>query len=155
MRALSPELLGQLYAQQSGIPLLTLITLTHASFGTIRLVDNTEDIISRGNTYLAFPVTIQLPADDGESAREVELRIDNASVEFIDELRSVTSPIDVTLEMVLSNLPDDVQVELGELKLRAISYNKTTITAKMVVDDFLNTEMASETYTPTIYPGLF
>ena len=153
---LTPELLAQLYTQESNDPFLTLITLTHDSFaGPIRLVNNSEAIVSRGETFLAFPVKIQLPVDDGETGREVKIEFDNVALDLINEIRTVTTPISVTLEMVLASMPDAVQIELAELVLGNLNYNKTRISASLIMDGFLSTELTSEKYTPSAYPGIF
>lgn len=156
MNTLTPALLSQLFSAESNDPFLTLVTLSHSTFvSDIRLVNNTVDIVSRGNTYLAFPVSIILPTDDGETSREVSIEFDNVSRELINELRTVTDSIDVKLEMVLASLPDEVQIELAELKIYTVAYTKTKVSAKLIVDNFLNTEMTSERYTTTNFPGLF
>lgn len=152
---ISPALLAQLYAQESDVPFLMLVTLTHPSFSTIRLVNNSEDIVSNGNTFLAFPMRIKMPVDDGETTREVSIEFDNVSLDLIDELRLVTSPIDVKVELILSSNPNQVQISLEELKLRNVSYNKQRVTAKLYLDSFLNIELTSERYTPKNFPGLF
>lgn len=152
---LSPALLAQLYAQESDVPFLMLVTLTHPSFPTIRLVNNSEDIISNGETFTAFPMRIRLPMDDGESTREVSIEFDNVSLTLIDELRTVTSPIDVKIDMILSSNPDDIQISLDELKMRNVTYNKQIVSARLYLDSFLNVELTSERYSPKLYPGLF
>lgn len=156
MNNLSSALLSQLFSQESGDPFLTLITLSHSSFSSpVRLVNNGSDIVSRGNTFKSFPVRITLPVDDGETAREIAIEFDNVSLFLLDSLRSVTTPIEVKLEMILASLPNDVQIELSELKIQNISYNSTTISAKLLMDDFLQTALTSEKYTPTNFPGIF
>lgn len=153
---LSPELIAQLFAQESNDPFLALVTLTHSSFaGPIRLVNNQENIVSRGNTFTAFPMKIKFPMDDGESAREVQLAFDNVSLELIDEIRSVTTSIGVSLELILASMPDQVQVSLEELIISTITYNKTQAVARLVLDSFLTTEVTSEKYNPQNFPGLF
>lgn len=152
---LSAELLAQLYYQNSEDPFLTLVTLSHSNFGTVRLVNNTENIISRGEEYQAFPFKFRLPVDDGETAREVSIEFDNVSLELLDEIRSASTNIDVKLEMILASIPDEVQYSIDELKIQGVNYNKSKITAQLFLDNFLNTAMTSETYTPTLYPGLF
>ena len=152
---LSPALLAQLYAQESDVPFLMLVTLTHPSFSTIRLVNNSEDIVSNGETFIAFPMRIRLPMDDGESTREVSIEFDNVSLALIDELRTVTSPIDVKVDMILSSNPDDIQISLDELKMRNVTYNKQIVSARLYLDSFLNVELTSERYSPKLYPGLF
>ncbi len=57
--------------------------------------------------------------------------------------------------MVLASIPDAIQISFDELKIQSLSYNKTRITAKLFLDSFLNTEMTSERYTPSLFPGLF
>jgi hypothetical protein len=153
---LSPELLAEMFGQESADPFLMLVTLTHPTFDqTFYLVNNTVDIVSRGQTYRAFPMLIKLPADDGESAREVDIEFDNVSLELIGELRSITSPMEAKIEMILASTPDEVQISLEELKLKGITYDKNRIKARLILDNFLNTEMTSERYTPTIFPGIF
>lgn len=155
-RDLSDALKAQLFAQNSNDPFLSLLTLTHESFAEdIHLVNNTVEIISNGITFHPFPMKITLPTDDGESLREVVIELDNVSQELIDELRSITGFIDVNLQMVLASNPDFVEVEISELKIRNINYNVSTIQANLFMDDFLNTELTSERYNPTNFPGIF
>jgi len=152
---LSPELIYQLMSQESDDPFLVLLTLTHPSFSTVRLANNTKDIVSRSETYMAFPFKIRFPVDDGESAREFSIEFDNVSLELVDEIRSVTSPIGITIEMILASMPDDVQITQENLQIQTIQMNKQRISAKIIVDDFLNIEMTGEKYEPTNFPGLF
>lgn len=153
---LSNQLLAQLFAQESSDPFLVLLTLSHPNFTTpIRLVNNTEEIISRGDVFTPFPFRIRLPADDGEQSRQVRLEIDNVSLELIDEIRSVTTAISVKLEMILASIPDTVQMSLEELQLQNVNYDKYRIEALLVLDNFLNVELTSERYNPSNFPGLF
>lgn len=155
MRTLTNSLLGELYAQNSTDPLLMLVTLSHSSFSDIYLANNTEDITSNGNVHLAFPMEIILPADDGVATRKAQIQFDNVSLELIDEIRTVTDPIQVNIKIVLASNPDNIEIEYDEFKIQNVSYDARTIRADLYLDDFLNTEVSSERYTPTLYPGLF
>jgi len=155
LNPISNALLAEIYKQESSDPFLSLMTLTHSSFGTLRFVANTVDIISRGNTYQAFPFKLTLPADDGETIKSITVEIDNVALELIDELRSVTGIIQVTIELVLASNPSLVEIEIGELKINNIEYNADVITASLAIDNFLSSELVSEKYTPTLYPGIF
>ena len=155
-RELSPQLISQMVSQVSGDPFLMLVTLDHADFDNpYYLVNNSENITSRGQVYTAFPMSIVLPADDNESNREVTIIFDNTGLDLVSDFRLVTSPISVTLELILASLPDVVEISFGDLKIQNISYNKSQISAKLYLDDFLNTEMPSEKYDPTSFPGIF
>jgi hypothetical protein len=57
--------------------------------------------------------------------------------------------------MVLASLPDSVEIELGELKLQNITYDQNRISGQLYLDDFLNTEVTSERYSPSNFPGIF
>ena len=155
MRQLSNQFLAQLYSSQSDDPFLTLLEISHDSFSTLYFVNNTENITSNGQEYLAFPMILTLPSDDTETNREVTLTFDNVSLELINEIRTVTTPMDVVMKMVLASNPDNVEIEVGELKIRDLTYNVNTISCKLYMDDFLNTEIPSEKYTPINFPGIF
>ncbi len=156
MRSLTPELLAQLYSQDSGDPFLMLLTMTHSSWASpFRLVNNTQDVISRTHTYMAYPFNLTLPVDDGETTREVSLSLDAVSGILIEEMRKVQTPISVIIEMVVASNPDIVQIEISGLQLKQIQYNTRQITGRLQLDDFLATSLDSDKYTPTIFPGLF
>ncbi len=154
-RSISDNLKEQLNSQESGDPFLLLVTITHASFGSIRFVNNIDDVISRGETYFAFPIKIVLPVDDGETTPIIKMTLDNVSLELIDELRSVTTPAQVTVEAILASAPDFVEIGYDDLTLGSIQYNQTTITANLTFDDILNTTIPSEKYEPDNFPGIF
>lgn len=153
---ISQALLSQLLARESGDPVLTLLTLNHPSFpAPLRFVNNNADIVSGGLLFLAFPFRITLPTDDGEKAREVDLVMDNVSLEVIGSLRSVTEEIPAKVEVILASLPNEIQMSIEGLVIRNISYNSKSITAKLGQDSFMFTELTSERYTPGKFPGLF
>lgn len=152
---LSPALLAQIFSQESNDPFLTLLTLTHESIDTVRLVNNTKDITSRGEVFQAFPMQVRMPVDDGETTRSFQIEFDNVSLLLIEAIRTVTTPIKVKLEMVLASMPDAVQISHEDLEIKNISYNKRRVTATIILDNFLNTEVTSEKYFPSNFPGLF
>ncbi len=154
-RQLSNQLKAQIFAAQSDDPFLTLLTFTHPDLTSIRLVNNQEDIVSRSNTYQAFPFKIAFPTDDGESLPEIQLVLDNASLDLIEPLRTITTPAFIELETVLASTPDVVEFEFTDLELKGIVYNNSTITASLALSDFLGTQIPGEVYDPTRYRGLF
>lgn len=151
---LSNELKKQMFAQESEDPFLTLVTLSHQTF-VARLVNNTTDIVSQGNTFTAFPMRIRLPVDDGESARDFSIEFDNVSLELIQNLRSVTDDIAVSIQLILASMPNIVQMEFSDLVIRSVTYNAQRISARIVLDNFLAVQMTGERYTPTLFPGMF
>ena len=156
MNTLSPAMLAEIFKPESGDCFLTLLTISHISLPSpIHLVNNTEDVVSNSITYSKFPFRINLPADDGESPGEVSLVLDNVSLELIGALRTITDPLDVNLKMILGSIPDDIQLELTDLKIGSINYDAQTISGKLYQDNFMSSSMTSERYQPTNFPGLF
>jgi hypothetical protein len=151
---LSTELKAQLFAQQSDDPFLTLVTLTGTGF-TYRLVNNTRDIISNGETFTAFPMKVRLPTDDGESARDFQIEFDNSSLLLLAALRSVTEPIGCQIDMILASMPNVIQMSTSDLLIRSISYDESKVSARIVLDNFITVGMTSERYTPIAFPGMF
>lgn len=155
MRSLSNRLLEQLNARESNDPFLMLLTISGDSINTVRLVNNTENITSRSNVYMAFPMKITLPIDDGETTPSVNVVFDNVSLELIEEIRTVTKPLDVKIEAVLASSPDYVEISYSQLKMKNIRYTDKLINASLYFEDILNTGIPSEKYEPNSYPGIF
>jgi len=154
-RTLTQPTLTQLFLQESSDPFLMLLTLSHPSYPTIRLVNNNEDIVSRTNTFTALAMKIVLPTDDGESIPKMQIVLDNVPLELMDELRSTTTPANVTIEAVLASRPDIVEILITDLLLSNISYDNRKITATLGLNDFFNQRIPGEIYSPQLYPGMF
>lgn len=153
MRSISAAGRAALYAAQTDDIWLQLLTIEHSSLGTpIRLAANTEAVTSRSDTYLAFPFAIALPATGQES---VELIVDNVSRELIDEVRSIDTPLTITLEVVRAADPDTVEAGPFEFQSRAVEYDVQRMRFTLAYEPLLNEPFPAYSYTPLDYPGLF
>ena len=154
-RTLTQPTLTQLFLQESSDPFLMLLTLSHPSYPTIRLVNNNEDIVSRTNTFTALAMKIALPADDGESIPKMQIVLDNVPLELMDEFRSTTTPANVVIEAILRSRPDVVEISITDLLLSNIQYDNRRITCSLALNDFFNQRIPGELYSPQLYPGMF
>ena len=155
MKNFSDHAISEFFAVNSGDPFLTLLKISHDSFSDIFLVNNTENIVSNGNTYQAFPFTIILPSDDGESVPTAKIELDNINLDFITELRTITSPASVTISSVMASDPDYIEIEYSDILLRSVSVNSKKITGSLSFDDLFSVNLTSETYGPSNFPGIF
>ena len=154
--SLSDKLVKAALAPETGEVFLMLLTFYHQEFEQpIRLVNNLEDIVSRGDTYVAFPFDLAMPPDDGESLPVVQITAQNATLELIDELRSIQSQMAVRIELILASSPDYVEALVDDMRVSSIQYDKQTIQMTCTVDDLLNTSFPGERYLPSNFPGLF
>jgi hypothetical protein len=153
---LSQKLVQAVMQPNTGEVFLLLVTFNHSSFPQpIYLVNNLETITSRGKEFMPFPIDLVLPPDDGDTLPSVQITCQNASLELIDEVRSVQGPMSVTIEMVLASSPDFVEASINDLRVASAQYDKNTIQLTATVDDLLNTSFPKEKYQPGNFPGLF
>lgn len=159
MRQISPEGLRQLLAQEAGHSFVMLLELAHADMDSpMRYCNNIEDVIYNGNTYVAYPFTPVLPSDIEDEIPEVTITIDNVGQALVNALRSIFSPLDVSLYVVRIDDNGNVTVEVGPMafKLNQISYNAFTIDLAIGFEfDVLNGKAESTTFDPSVAPGLF
>jgi len=143
-------------AQETNEVFLLLLTLDHEDLAEpIRVVNNTEDVTSRGMTFVAYPFEIALPDEDPESVARVSLRIDNVDREIVRNLRAIQAPLSVALEVVMASSPDTVEAGPFNMTLVAAEYDALTVTGELAFEDVLNEPFPGQSYVPSEYPGLF
>lgn len=155
-RTLSSGAVRALTAHETEEVFLTLLTIQHIDLDSpIRIVANNQDIVSRGDSYLALGFEITLPQDDGETIPQVQLSIDNVDREITETIRSLTSSPSITLEVIMASSPDAVELVIYDMMLDSVTYDDTTITGSLVVEDILNQSFPSSVIDPQQYKGLF
>lgn len=155
-RNLSPAAIRAALALETNTAFLVLVTFTDPVDGTIyRVVCNTEDVVSRGNTFTATYFNFALPPDDDEAPKGVELSIDNVDMGLISMLRRITVPIACLVEVVVSESPDTVEIALTDLVLREVEWDESTVSGKLISDDPLNLLYPAHIYEPRTFPGIF
>lgn len=101
MRTISAEALKEMFAENTGLVFLHLLTITHESWTeTYRFVNDNQDLVYNGNTYTALPFEATLPSDEDDVPPNVTLKIDNIDKNLVEILRSLISPPTATLEIV-------------------------------------------------------
>lgn len=154
-RSLSTRAIASANAQTTDEVWLVLLTISHSTLATpIRVVNNNEDVVSRGNTYQWFPFDIELPGEDVDSPSRARLRIDNVDRTIVNTIRSITTPPTVTLEVILASAPDVVEVSFTGLSLREVDYDAQSVSGELVFESIF-TEPVTLTMTPARFPGLF
>lgn len=154
-RSLSTAAIASQNAQATSEVWLVLLTLSHPSMATpIRLVNNNENVVSRGNTFIAFPFEVELPGEDPDQPPKSTLRIDNVDRRVLQTLRSITAPPTVTLEVILASAPDQVEVSFTNMTLRNAQYDVSTVSGELTFDG-IYTEPVTLTMTPSRFPGMF
>lgn len=153
-RGLSTGVLSTLYAQAADDPILALITATHASLTTRRYVRNHEDVTSNSNTFTAAAFDIVLPAEQADIPGIGTLVFDATDRTVIDDLRAVTTPISVLLQIIQEAAPNTV-LAAWTLDLRVARWNVFEVECDLRAYAVLDEPYPGQTYSPARFPGLF
>jgi Domain of unknown function (DUF1833) len=156
-RDLSANALKEIFSQQSSDPFLFLFTFTHPDYPGqfFRFVNNLVDITSRGDVYSAMAIKITLPVEDGNSIPTVMLEMDNVGLEILSEMRKVTSPFTVLVELILASDPSYIEMSVPDMLLTKLTYDASRLTGTLTSDNFLNQKLPSGIYSPNFFPGIF
>jgi Domain of unknown function (DUF1833) len=154
--ALTSAAVKALTAQETGEVFLMLITIAHPSLvPSLYFVNDTVDLISRGNTYLGWPFQVALPDEREDALPQVQLRIDNVDRRIMEGIRMLTTTPTVTMEVVLASSPDTVERGPFNFRLAGIDYDALVITGTLAPEDVLNEPACQFSFTPALFPGLF
>lgn len=157
-RSLPTTTVQELNKQTTSIAILTLLEITHSSFSTIRIVNNTADVVSNSNTYTAFPFMVTLPADTDQVAISARVTIANVTRLLVSQARTISGSREralVTITVVDSTDPDTALAQHADLEMVNLSYDADTMTFELSIDNFLTEPFPSATFTPRDFPALF
>jgi len=141
-------------AISSNVAWLTLLTFTLPGQDPLRVVNNTLEVVSRGNTFLPCGFNIILPTDDGEAIPTVKLTIPNADNQIVEWIRGFAVAPVLMMEIILSSQPDIVERSIDYMKLSDVTYDALQISGTLAVENVLSSGYPIETYSPSRFPGL-
>lgn len=135
---------------------IMLCEIDHASLSEpIRVANNWQDVVSNGNTYVAFPFEVTLPDDVTDQMPRPTLKIDNVDLAITDAVRKMVGVATVQLSVVLSSTPDTVEFGPFAMKLRKVEYDAQTVTGELAFDELWGEPFPGDTIGPNLYPSLF
>ena len=132
-----------------------LMTITDPESSTIlRVVNNLEDVTSRGEVYTAFPFEITLPPDTGTAPAGVKVTTVNVGAELMQILRGTLDPPKVKLELILSNDTDIVEKTIDFMVLRNLEYDIERVSFELTSSSIFARKTCTGIYTQNEFPGL-
>jgi len=155
MRSLSTSARASAFAQQTDQAWLVLLIVDHPDFADpLRFVNSIDPVVSNGEDFVPFPFEIEWPNDDPERAPEARLRIDNITRDIVIAVRDLQSPPTARFQVVLSDAPDVVEMDVTGYTLRNAEWDASTVTFTLKAEDLV-TEPISLVMTPARFPALF
>lgn len=142
-------------ASATGEVWLSLVELENANWAEpVRLVRDTTDVVSGGNTYLAFPFDISLPDEEAEQQSVVNFVAYTANSDLIAQIRSASDVITGRVFWVLASSPEVIEISFVELEIRVIDYDDKTISGSMVIEPVMDSLFGSRLMDNVNTPGL-
>jgi hypothetical protein len=144
-----------LFGQQTGEALLVLLAIDHDDMAsTLYVVNNTENITSNAQEYIAFPFETKLP-DFSQGIPKAQLTISNVDRQIVQTIRSITSKPTVTLSVVLSSTPDTIEYGPLDFEMDNVQWNVFVVTGTLSFENIHDEPYGGDRFTPNMFPGLF
>jgi hypothetical protein len=166
MRTLSLNFRQAMFSQESSEVAIYLLTITHPSLVTpIRIsTDPTTRItttplvygtVSRGNNYLFVAAETALPEERDKSPPATKLILSNVDRSIIPLARSISSPAQVLIEMVLASAPNTVELSVPAMDMINLQYDAGQLTFDLAIDALAIESIPTGSFDPASFPGLF
>jgi hypothetical protein len=134
---------------------LYILEINHPVLVTpIRVVNNNENIISNGDTYLATAFKFTPPSQEGGELTPAKLTIDNIDRTIMLAVRSISDSLQVNASVILASDPDTIEIGPLSMELIKVSYNVSTITGEITYLQELQNYISSTVVRNYNFPGL-
>ena len=135
---------------------VALATITHRALSEpVRIANNNDNVISRGNLYHKCPFAVKLPLHSEDGPPGAQLRAPNVSQDLVAILREIDSPASIKFEIVLASDPNFIEIEYGIMQITFVRITEALIAATVGLDDLRTEPFPAHGFVPTYFPGLF
>lgn len=155
------------YAQETDEAFIALVTLTSdeldepvriANDPLIKLTELGDDVYgvtSNSQDYVFIPFDIWLPRDDDTGVVSAKIAFENTDRRLVRVARSVTKPVNVHIQGILSSDPDNVEISYDFFQLSNIRYDVMKVEGELTLNYWGLEPFPSNSFTPSNFPGLF
>lgn len=151
----SDKFKAAIFARETDEVFILLVTIDHADLSEpIRVSSDGADTLSRGETFVSFPFEITLPNDTEDAPPEATLKIDNIDRSIVQAIRSISSPPNVLIEIVLASEPNAVESVWNDFKLQNVDYDVLVVSGNLTQEDFSAEPYPAMTMDPANFPGI-
>ena len=135
---------------------LFLLTINSSELSEpIYLVNNNEEILSRGKAYQPFPFEVILPPDDGQKPQNLKLVTFNVHPEMINLIRQTVEPPTVLIELVTTADLDFVEKSVDFMSVVSAQYDALNVTFDLASSSVFTRSTLRGKYTQSEFRGLF
>lgn len=157
-RKMSTAALAAVGAQQTSEVFLFVLDISLTIDDTLEhyyFVNNTQQIIRKGTTYLPLAFRITLPAE-GDEIAAATITIDAVDRQIIEVMRKAEDIPEVSFSLILASAPDsDPEAGPFNFQLKKVSYNSMSLQAELSTGNHLDGAFPRVIKTPYYFPALF
>lgn len=137
-------------------PLVLLEIDSPAFTGPLHAVNDTQDVVSNGVTYIGVPFSFKPPEDVQGQAPRATLEMANVGTGMTDELERWVpgTPITCIVRITDRANPNVYEREFN-LPLESVSASNGSITARIGVDTMMRQQAMRMRFVPHLTPGVF
>ena len=151
----SRELLENVTSDNAPDPYLCLLTITHpAMVEPLRFVRDYVALESRSMTFNPFPFDFAPPGQNGNSAANARIVIDNIDKRIVQTVRALPSAPFMLVEFVLASAPDNVEETWPLFRLYAADGDYMQLTGEIVDTQDDDEPLMQWTYSASTAPAL-
>lgn len=153
------------YAQQTDEVFIALLTFTspelvapvYVASDPYELLPNAnvKGVLSNDIEFVFLPFDIYLPRDDTTGSVSAKLKVENIDRSIIQYLRAIKKPVQVKIQIVLSNDVNFIEMQYDNFRLSNVSYDGQFIEGDLTLDYWGLEPFPSGRFTPSGWPGLF
>lgn len=158
-RTMSAEALEAMFAQQTSEIIFPLVEIDEQSLASpIRVVNNTEQVTWRGNTYLPSRFAIAVPSEENGSIPQVSLAIDNINRVIRDAIELAQNQPTMYLTYIRADAhPDNDPAEAGpfEFVMESAEYDVNIATIQLRFTEVYRLRYPQHSFIPAFFPDLF
>lgn len=156
-KAYSAEYKSTLSAVSAPEAPLILLVINHADLASpIRVVNDTQNITSNGNTYIGYPFRFILPNDYENQLPKAKLAIDNVGRDLMEWIESSggAAGTTVTFMQIMRSRPNQIEWQIT-MSLYNVSVNPMEVTGELGFENLFAKPAISIQYRPETCAAIF
>jgi len=136
---------------------LILLEINHPELAApVRVVNDNQDLVSNGNTYVAIPFRCTLPDDFENQLPKARLSVDNIGKELMYwiETSDGGNGSTVTMSQVMRSRPNTIEWSIT-MNLYNVSCTMTEVSGELGYENLFAKKAIHMQYRPNNSPGIF
>ena len=155
-KKLSQTAIEAVTAPETAAVFLTLPTIKVDDEPILYLVNDKQELVSQGHTYIPCAFQALLPDQTSDGNKTCKLQIDNSDIAIYKSIKAaIGKKISVSVGVVISTTPDVYEQGPLDFVLRNINVTVQSITGELYDSYIQDRKFTALVYSPDEFPGMF